>query len=91
MGRRAGGRQTPPPPKGFVDVPFLKEVTKMYMKVNTVYKLVKIKHNTLLLTRFYQVKNIKSVTIFNSIANALGQMDIPLADRKVRCYDGQGL
>ena len=46
------------------------------------------KHNTLLLIRFYQVENIKSITTFNSIANALGGMDIPLTDRKVQCYDG---
>ena len=52
---------------------------------------MKIKHYTLLSTKFHRVENIKSITIFNSIANALGQMDIPLTDRKVRCYDGQGL
>ena len=40
---------------------------------------------------FYRVENIKSITIFNSIVNALGRMDIPLTDRKVRRYDGQGL
>ena len=33
---------------------------------------VKIKRNTLLLIRFCQVENIKSITLFNSIANALG-------------------
>ena len=38
--------------------------------------------------RFYRVENIKSITTFNSIANALGGMDIPLTDRKVQCYDG---
>ena len=41
-------------------------------------------------TIFY-FENIKSTTIFNSTANALGQMDIPLTDCKVRCYDGQCL
>ena len=40
---------------------------------------------------FYWVENIKSITIFNSIVNALGRIDIPLTDRKVRRYDGQGL
>ena len=33
---------------------------------------VKIKRNTLLLIRLCQVENIKSITLFNSIANALG-------------------
>ena len=43
----------------------------------------KIKHNTLWI-RFHQVENIKSITIiFNSIANALRRMGIPLTDRKV--------
>ena len=41
--------------------------------------------------RFCLVENIKYITIFNSTANALVRMDIPLTDRKVRCYDGQGL
>ena len=50
-----------------------------------------MKHNTLLLIRFYQVENIKSITIFNSIRNALGRMEKALTDRKVRYYDGQGL
>ena len=39
----------------------------------------------------YRVENTKSITTFNSIAIALGRMDIPLTDRKVRCYDGQSL
>ena len=43
------------------------------------------------LIRFYQVENIKFVTIFNSVANALGRMDIPLIDRKFRCHDVEGL
>ena len=50
-----------------------------------------MKHNTLLLIRFYQVENIKSITIFNSIRNALGRMEKALTDRKVRYYDEQGL
>ena len=31
------------------------------------------------------------LALFHSISNALGWMDIPLTDRKVGCYDGQGL
>ena len=42
------------------------------MKINTLFTQIKIKHNTLLLIRFYQVENIKFITIFNSVANALG-------------------
>ena len=41
--------------------------------------------------RFSQVENIKSVTLFNSIANALGRMEILSTDHKVGPYDGQGL
>ena len=63
----------------------------MYMKINILHEYIKIKHKKLLLIRFYWVENIKSIAIFNSIANALGRMDIPLTDRKVRSYDGQGL
>ena len=63
----------------------------MYMKINILHEYIKIKHKKLLLIRFYWVENIKSIAIFNSIANALGRMDIPLTDRKVRCYDGQSL
>ena len=40
--------------------------------------------------RFYQVENIKPITLFHSVVNALGWMDIPLTDRKVGCYDRQG-
>ena len=40
--------------------------------------------------RFCQVKNLKSITFFNSIANAMGLMEMPLTDRKVGCYDGLG-
>ena len=40
-----------------------------------------MKHNTLLLIQFYRVENIKSITTFNNIANALGRMDLPLTDR----------
>ena len=61
------------------------------MKINILHEYIKIKHKKLLLIRFYWVENIKSIAIFNSIANALGRMDIPLTDRKVRSYDGQGL
>ena len=53
------------------------------MKINILYEYIKIKHNTLLLIQFYQVVNIKSITIFSSIVNAPGQIDLPLADRKV--------
>ena len=34
---------------------------------------------------FYQVENIKSETLFSSIKDALGQMDIPLIECKVQC------
>ena len=61
------------------------------MKINTLFTQIKIKHNTLLLIRFYQVENIKFITIFNSVANVLGRMDIPSIDRKFRCHDGEGL
>ena len=61
------------------------------MKITILYEEVKTKCNTLLLAKFYRVENMKSVTRFNSIVNALGRKDIPLTDRKVRCYDGQGL
>ena len=74
-------------------MPFLKE-PKMYMKINILYKWVKIKqikHSALLLIRFYQVQNTKPITLFNSIGNDLGWMDIPLTDSKVGCYDRQGL
>ena len=37
---------------------------------------------------FYQVENIKSETLLNSIKDALGRMDIPLTDCKVQGYDG---
>ena len=40
--------------------------------------------------RFCQVKNLKSITFFNSITNAMGLMEMPLTDRKVGCYDGLG-
>ena len=63
----------------------------MFMKITILYEEVKTKCNTLLLITFYRVENMKSVTIFNSIANALVRKDIPLTDRKVRCYDGQDL
>ena len=34
---------------------------------------------------------MKSITLLNSIANALGWMDIPLTDSKAGCYNSQGL
>ena len=37
---------------------------------------------------FYQVENIKSETLFSSIKDALGRMDIPLMECKVQCQDG---
>ena len=46
--------------------------------------------STLLLTRFYQGENIESITLFNSITNALDWIDIPLPDRKVGYYERQG-
>ena len=61
------------------------------MKIYILYEQVKIKHNTLLLIRFYQVENIKSVISFSNIANALGRLDIPLTDRKVGSYHAQDL
>ena len=63
----------------------------MYRKINILYEQVKIKLNTLLLIRFYQVENNKSLTSFNNVTNALDRMGIPLTVRKVQCYDGQGL
>ena len=60
----------------------------MYMKINTLQDSIKIKSTTLLLIGFYQVENIKSGTLFNSIKDALGGMDIPLTEFKVQCYDG---
>ena len=33
------------------------------------------KHNTLLLVGFYNVENIKSETLFNSIKDALGRIE----------------
>ena len=37
---------------------------------------------------FYQVEDIKSETLFNSIKVALNRMDIPLMDCTSQCYDG---
>ena len=37
---------------------------------------------------FYEVKNIKSQSLFHSIKATLGWMDIPLTKCKVQCYDG---
>ena len=71
-------------PKFFVGVPFSRRALEMpFLKEVTKIKQIKIKHNTLLLIKFYQVENIKSITIFNSIVNALGRTDIPLTDHKV--------
>ena len=97
----SGGRKSSaplPPQKSFLsmcpffrralEVPILKEVTNnVYEKL--IFYASKLQ-NTLLI-RFYQVENIKFKTLFNSIVNALGWMDIPLTDRKVGCYDRQGL
>ena len=60
----------------------------LYMKINTLQDSIEIKSTTLLLIGFYQVENIKSGTLFNSIKDALGGMDIPLTEFKVQCYDG---
>ena len=51
----------------------------------------KLKYNSLLLIRFYQVENIKSLTLFSSISNALVRMDLPLIDCKIESDDGQVL
>ena len=37
---------------------------------------------------FYQVEEIESETLFNSITDALNWMDIPLTDCRGQCYDG---
>ena len=37
---------------------------------------------------FYQVEDIKSETLFNSIKDALNRMGIPLTDCTGQCYDG---
>ena len=50
-------------------------------------RISKVKYNTLLLIGLCQFENVKSETLFNSIKNALGRMDIPLMDCKVQCYD----
>ena len=49
-----------------LNVPFL------YMKINALQESVKTKSTTLLLIGFYQVENIKSETLLNSIKDALG-------------------
>ena len=41
----------------------------------------------MLLVEFYQVENIKSETLFNSIKNALSSMDISVTECNVQCYD----
>ena len=99
-GGRGGGLPPPPPAKKkvfyrcalFHEEPLkcvLFERSNQKCTWNLIFYTCKLKHNTLLLIRFYQVENIKSLTLFNNIANALGRMDIPLTDRKVRCYDCQ--
>ena len=60
----------------------------LYMKINSLQDSFEIKSTTLLLTGFYQVENIKSGTLFNSIKDALGGMDISLTECKVQFYDG---
>ena len=97
--RGARGFVSPHPAKFFVNVPFFSKspcsalFERSYQK--RTWKLIfyksKLKLKTTLLIRFCQVENIKSITLFNSIANALGWMDIPLTDHKVGCYDKQGL
>ena len=37
---------------------------------------------------FYQIEDIKSETLFNSINDELNRMDIPLTDCRGQCYDG---
>ena len=37
---------------------------------------------------FYQVEEIESETLFNSIMDALNWMDMPLTDCRGQCYDG---
>ena len=69
-------------PKSPLNVPFL------YMKINALQESVKIKSTTVLLIGFYQVENIKSETLLNSIKDALGWMDILLMGCKVQYYDG---
>ena len=80
--RGLGGR-LPTPPKFSVNVPFfsksplnvsfLKEVIKNVHENQYTSKLKK--HNILLLIGFYQVENIKSETLFNSIKDDLGRID----------------
>ena len=40
------------------------------------------------MTGFYQIENIKSETLLDSIKDAMGRIDISLTDCKVQCYDG---
>ena len=65
----------PLPPKVFCQRAFFSKsplnVYFLQMKINT-RQLNKIKSTTLLLIEFYQVENIKSETLFNSIKDALG-------------------
>ena len=37
---------------------------------------------------FYQIEDIKSEALFNSIKDTLNRMDIPLMDCRGQCYDG---
>ena len=37
---------------------------------------------------FYQIEDIKSEALFNSIKDTLNRMDIPLTDCRGQCYDG---
>ena len=72
--RGLGGR-LPTPPKMWANdhVSFLKEVIKNVHENQYTSKLKK--HNILLLIGFYQVENIKSETLFNSIKDDLGRID----------------
>ena len=74
QGRGLGGR-LPTPPKMWANdhVSFLKEVIKNVHENQYTSKLKK--HNILLLIGFYQVENIKSETLFNSIKDDLGRID----------------
>ena len=47
-----------------------------------------MKKKKLLMIGFYQVENIASKTLFNSIKNALGQIEVQLMNFKVQCCHG---
>ena len=56
-------------------MPFLKEVTKNVHEYQYSHTSKLKKDKIILLTGFYQVVNIKSDTLFNSIKDALGQIN----------------